>query len=68
MSPIEGSLPGGAPSARTRQKTRTESNYPTDQREDAKIFEQAVGRMAGVKPMPYSKLGEQHAFTPLVRP
>jgi hypothetical protein len=32
------------------------------------IFEQTVGRMAGVKPMPYSKLGEQHAFTPLVRP
>jgi hypothetical protein len=26
------------------------------------MFEQTVGRMAGIKAMPYSKLVEQHAF------
>jgi hypothetical protein len=37
-------------------------------REDADIFEQTVSRMAGVAPMPYSKLIEENAFTSFVRP
>jgi hypothetical protein len=31
------------------------------------MFEATVARMAGIKPMPYSKLIEQTAFTPFVR-
>jgi transposase-like protein len=49
------------------QRYLNEFSYRFNQREDADMFEATVARMAGVKPMPYSKLVEQHAFTPFVR-
>lgn len=50
------------------QRYLDEFGYRFNRREDADIFEQTLGRMAGVKPMPYAKLVEQNAFTPFVRP
>jgi hypothetical protein len=32
------------------------------------MFEATVGRMAGIKPMPYAKLIEENAFTPFAQP
>jgi hypothetical protein len=49
------------------QRYLDEFGYRFNRREDADIFEQTVSRMAGVAPMPYSKLVEQNAFTPFVR-
>ncbi len=50
------------------QRYLNEFGYRFNRREDADLFEQTVSRMAGVKPMPYSKLVEETAFTPFVRP
>ena len=50
------------------QRYLNEFGYRFNRREDADLFEQTVGRMAGVKPMPYTKLVEENAFTPFVRP
>ncbi len=50
------------------QRYLNEFSYRFNRREDAELFENTVMRMAGVKPMPYAKLIEQHAFTPFVRP
>jgi hypothetical protein len=50
------------------QRYLNEFSYRFNRREDAELFENTVMRMAGVKPMPYSKLIEQNAFTPFVRP
>jgi len=50
------------------QRYLNEFGYRFNRREDADLFEQTVGRMAGVKPMPYAKLVEETAFTPFVRP
>jgi ISXO2-like transposase domain len=49
------------------QRYLNEFSYRFNRREDAAIFEQTVMRLAGAKPMPYSKLIEQNAFTPFVR-
>jgi len=37
-------------------------------RKAADLFGMTVARMAGIAPMPYSKLVEENAFTPFVRP
>jgi len=50
------------------QRYLNEFGYRFNRREDADIFEQTVSRMAQGKAMPYSKLVEQNAFTPFVRP
>jgi hypothetical protein len=50
------------------QRYLNEFSYRFNRREDAELFENTVMRMAGVKPMPYSKLVEENAFTPFVRP
>jgi len=50
------------------QRYLNEFGYRFNRREDADIFEQTVGRMAQGKAMPYSKLVEENAFTPFVRP
>ena len=50
------------------QRYLNEFGYRFNRREDADKFEQTVGRLAGVKPMPYAKLVEENAFTPFVRP
>ena len=50
------------------QRYLNEFSYRFNRREDADMFEQTVARMAGIGAMPYSKLVEQHAFTPFVRP
>jgi hypothetical protein len=50
------------------QRYLNEFGYRFNRRENADLFEQTVGRMAGVKPMPYAKLVEETAFTPFVRP
>lgn len=50
------------------QRYLNEFGYRFNRREDADLFEQTVGRMAGIKPMPYVKLVEETAFTPFVRP
>ncbi|MGO9087023.1 MAG: IS1595 family transposase [Terriglobales bacterium] len=50
------------------QRYLNEFSYRFNRREDADMFEQTVARMAGIKPMPYSKLIEENAFTPFVRP
>ncbi len=50
------------------QRYLNEFSYRFNRREDAELFENTVSRMAGVKPMPYTKLIEQNAFTPFVRP
>jgi hypothetical protein len=49
------------------QRYLDEFSYRFNRREDAELFEHTVGRMAGVKPMPYAKLVEEIAFTPFVR-
>jgi transposase-like protein len=49
------------------QRYLDEFGYRFNRREDTDIFEQTVSRMAGIAPMPYSKLVEQNAFTPFVR-
>jgi hypothetical protein len=49
------------------QRYLNEFGYRFNRREDADIFQQTVGRMAGAKPMPYAKLVEENAFTPFVR-
>jgi len=54
--------------AALRESPLKEFSYRFNRREDAEIFEQTVSRMTGVKPMPYSKVVEQQAFTPFVRP
>ena len=46
------------------QRYLNEFGYRFNRKEDADLFEQTVGRMAGVKPMPYAKLVEETAFTP----
>jgi transposase-like protein len=50
------------------QRYLNEFGYRFNRREIADMFEQTVARMAGIGRMPYSKLVEQHAFTPFVRP
>ena len=50
------------------QRYLNEFSYRFNRREEAELFEQTVMRMAGAKPMTYSKLIEQNAFTPFVRP
>jgi len=50
------------------QRYLNEFSYRFNRREDAELFENTVMRMAGAKPMPYSKLVEENAFTPFVRP
>ena len=50
------------------QRYLNEFGYRFNRREDADIFEQTLGRMAGIKQMPYAKLVEENAFTPFVRP
>jgi hypothetical protein len=49
------------------QRYLNEFSYRFNRREDAELFENTVIRLAGAKPMPYSKLIEQNAFTPFVR-
>jgi hypothetical protein len=49
------------------QRYLNEFSYRFNRREDADMFDATVGRMVGVKPMPYAKLIEEHAFTPFVR-
>lgn len=49
------------------QRYLNEFGYRFNRREAADRFEQTVGRLAGVKPMPYAKLVEENAFTPFVR-
>jgi len=49
------------------QRYLNEFGYRFNRRETKDLFEQTIGRMVGVKKMPYSKLVEQHAFTPFVR-
>ena len=49
------------------QRYLNEFSYRFNRREDADLFEQTVGRMAGVREMPYAKLVEENAFTPFVR-
>jgi transposase-like protein len=50
------------------QRYLNEFSYRFNRREDADLFEQTVGRMAGVPQMPYAKLVEENAFTKFVRP
>jgi transposase-like protein len=50
------------------QRYLNEFSYRFNRREDADLFEQTVGRMAGVPKMPYAKLVEENAFTKFVRP
>jgi hypothetical protein len=50
------------------QRYLNEFSYRFNRRKDAELFEQTVSRMARVKPMPYSKLIQQNALTPFVRP
>jgi transposase-like protein len=50
------------------QRYLNEFSYRFNRRGDADLFEQTVGRMAGVKQMPYAKLVEENAFTKFVRP
>ncbi len=50
------------------QRYLNEFGYRFNRREMADMFEQTVARMAGIGAMPYSKLVEQNAFTPFVRP
>jgi hypothetical protein len=50
------------------QRYLDEFGYRFNRREDADLFEQTVSRMAGVAPMPYTKLVQETAFTPFVRP
>jgi transposase-like protein len=50
------------------QRYLNEFGYRFNRREAADIFEQTVSRMAAGKALPYSKLIEQNAFTPFVRP
>jgi hypothetical protein len=50
------------------QRYLNEFSYRFNRREDAELFENTVMLMAGAKPMPYSKLVEENAFTPFVRP
>jgi transposase-like protein len=50
------------------QRYLNEFGYRFNRREAADIFEQTVSRMATGKALPYSKLVEQNAFTPFVRP
>jgi transposase-like protein len=50
------------------QRYLNEFGYRFNRREDADLFEQTVSRMAAGKALPYSKLVEQNAFTPFVRP
>jgi transposase-like protein len=49
------------------QRYLNEFSYRFNRREDADMFDATVGRMVGVKPMPYAKLIEENAFTPFVR-
>jgi transposase-like protein len=50
------------------QRYLNEFSYRFNRREALDMFEQTVARMAGIGAMPYSKLVEQNAFTPFVRP
>jgi transposase-like protein len=50
------------------QRYLNEFGYRFNRREAADIFEQTVSRMTMGKALPYSKLVEQNAFTPFVRP
>jgi len=50
------------------QRYLNEFGYRFNRREALDMFEQTVSRMAGIGAMPYSKLVEQNAFTPFVRP
>jgi transposase-like protein len=50
------------------QRYLNEFGYRFNRREAADMFEQTVARMAGIGAMPYTKLVEQNAFTPFVRP
>jgi hypothetical protein len=49
------------------QRYLDEFSFRFNRREDADIFEQALSRMTGVAPMPYSKLVEENTFTKFVR-
>jgi len=50
------------------QRYLNEFSYRFNRREIANMFEETVARMAGIAAMPYTKLVEQNAFTPFVRP
>lgn len=50
------------------QRYLNEFGYRFNRREDADLFEQTVSRMCAGKTLPYSKLVEENAFTPFVRP
>jgi transposase-like protein len=50
------------------QRYLNEFGFRFNRREALDMFEQTVARMAGIGAMPYSKLVEQNAFTPFVRP
>jgi transposase-like protein len=50
------------------QRYLTEFSYRFNRRHEAELFEKTVARMAGAKKLLYSKLTEENAFTPFVRP
>lgn len=50
------------------QRYLNEFSYRYNRRDASDMFEQTLGRMAGIGAMPYQKLVEQNAFTPFVRP
>ena len=50
------------------QRYLNEFGYRFKRARAADIFEQTVSRMARGKALPYSKLVEQNAFMPFVRP
>jgi transposase-like protein len=70
FSPFKRALAGSfhQVSIKHLQRYLNEFGYRFNRRETADMFEQTVARMAGIKQMPYSKLVEQNAFTPFVRP
>jgi hypothetical protein len=50
------------------QRYLDEFSFRFNNRNAADLFGMTVARMAGIAPMPYSKLVEETAFTPFVRP
>jgi hypothetical protein len=50
------------------QRYLDEFSFRFNNRKAADLFGMTVARMARIVPMPYSKLVEENAFTPFVRP
>jgi len=50
------------------QRYLDEFSFRFNNRKAADLFGMTVARMAGITPMPYSKLVEETAFTSFVRP